>query len=302
MAELLMTTLLISSPGSLITGDGQLEYNDYVLGDDVTTFMESITGWEDLPPVSSANTLRPASHGAWVGRKLLGQRVITWSGRFAAERTSWNDEIKRLKDAFTPPSGTEELTIVVRTRDEMLMAFGTVVNRSIPVDYSYGYYGAKLSIQFECSDPRLYSLVENNEFISLPSDIVDGLDYPLVYPLDYGVVIEPNSLIINNAGSAPTPVELNFLGPVTNPVLINQTTGETLGFDIVLTESDILTVDTRKGTVLLNETADRLYTRTLLSSPILGFDLISGDNELQVIADEWDTGAGVEVIYRDATF
>lgn len=297
-----MSMLLISSPGDLITSDGQLEFNDYILGDDVSTFMESITGWEDLPDIDSSNTLRPASHGAWVGKKLLGQRIITWVGRFAPEPELWEDEIVRLRTAFSPALGTEELTIVVRTRTETKMVFGTVVKRQIPVDYSYSYYGARLSIQFECSDPRRYSLGENSVFISMPALVSDGLDYPLVYPLDYGLVPEASQLMVTNAGDAPTPVTLRFYGPVTNPVLINQTTGQRLGFDITLTEDEILTVNTRLGTVLLDGVADRLYTRTIDSSPILGFSLNPGDNELQAIAEEWDTGAGIEIIYRDATF
>jgi hypothetical protein len=303
MPELLdVSVLLISSPGYLITGDGQLEFNDYLLGDDSITFLEELNGWEDLPSVDSSNTLRPASHGAWVGKKLLGQRILTWKGRFSAPRDEWAVEIKRLKSAFSPPSGTEELTIVVSTRDEMLMAFGTVSARVIPMNYQYGYYGAQVTIQFECSDPRKYSLGENTAFISMPDLITDGLDYPLVYPLDYGAEGTPSQLIVTNDGDAPSPVVLNFVGPVTNPTLISQTTGERLGFEIVLTADDTLTVNTRLGTVILNGTADRLYTRTLTSSPILGFDLMPGDNEMQAIGDEWEVGAGIEIVYRDATF
>lgn len=302
MTDLMMSMLLISSPGYLITGDGQLEFNDYLLGDDVTTFMESITGWEDLPDIDSSNTLRPSSHGAWVGKKLLGQRILNWVGRFAAEPEFWQDEIQRLRTAFAPALGTEELTIVVRTRTETKMVYGTVVKRQIPVDYEYSYYGARLSIQFECSDPRRYSLGENSVFISMPDLVTDGLDYPLVYPLDYGMEATPSQLIVTNNGDAPTPVTLNFTGPVTNPVLVNQTTGQRLGFDIVLTGDEVLTVNTRLGTVLLDGTADRLYTRTLDSSPILGFQLLPGENDMQAIATEWEAGAGIEIIYRDATF
>lgn len=304
MPELLeMSMILFSSPGSLITGDGQLEYNDYVLGDNVVTFMESISGWDDLPNVDSSNALRPSSHGAWVGKKLVGQRIVTWTGKIStADRSSWEDAVKTLRDKFVPAVGTEELTIVVRTRNEMRMAFGTVTQRQIPVDYAYSYYGAKVTLQFECSDPRLYSLGENSVFISTPPLISSGLAYPLVYPLDYGTEQAPNSLIITNSGNAPTPMTMNFLGPITNPELINQTTGERLGFDIVLTADDVLTVNTRLGTVVLNGTADRIYTRTLTSSPILGFDLLSGENELQLIAEDWEAGSGVEIIYRDASF
>src|SRR5690349_23973602 len=103
--------------GDLITADGQLEYNGYVLGDDVTTFMVSLTGWEDLPPIDSSNTLKPASYGAWAGKKLPGQRILTWSGRFAPEESSdWTTLLNSLKRAFTIPVDDEELTIAVRTR------------------------------------------------------------------------------------------------------------------------------------------------------------------------------------------
>lgn len=300
--SLMMSMLLISSPGYLITGDGQLEYNDYLLGDDVVTFLEGIDGWEDLPAIDSSNTLRPSSHGAWVGKKLLGQRILTWTGRFAPEKENWEDEISRLRTAFSPALGTEELTIVVRSRNETKMVFGTVVKRQIPMDYAYSYYGARLSIQFECSDPRRYSLGEHSVFISMPDLVTDGLDYPLDYPLDYGMEATPSQLIVFNDGDAPTPVILNFTGPVTNPTLVNQTTGQRLGFNITLTGDEVLTVNTRLGTVLLDGTADRLYTRTIDSSPILGFELLPGENDMQAIAEEWEVGAGIEIIYRDATF
>lgn len=289
--------------GDLITGDGQLEFNNYLLGDDEITFMNSITGWEDLPPIDSSNTLRPSSHGAWVGKKLVGQRIITWSGKFAPEDiVEWNNLLTELKQAFTCPMDTEEYSLVVRTRGESKLVFGTVSARSIPMDYSYSYYGASVTIQFECSDPRKYSLGENTRFLSMPSDTEDGLDYPLVYPLDYGVDALTNTGNMFNDGSAPTPVLLTFHGPVTNPVLVNTTTNQTLGFDIVLAGSDTLVVDTRRGTVLLNGTTDRIYTRKLTSSPILSFDLNPGDNEMVIFADDWDTGSGVEIIYRDASF
>lgn len=289
--------------GDLITADGQLEYNGYVLGDDVVTFMTNLTGWEDLPPIDSSNTIRPASHGAWAGKKLAGQRIITWTGRFAPEETAdWTTLLAALKAAFTIPLGTEELTIVVRTRSDMKVAFGTVVARAIPMDYAYSYYGANVTIQFECSDPRLYSIGENTVFISMPDDSEDGLDYPLVYPLDYGIQSFTSDLNITNNGNAPSPVILRYYGPVTNPVLQNTTTGQELGFNIVLTEDDVLTVNTRTGTVLLNGTADRLYTRQLTSSPILGFELQPGLNEMHAHASSWSTGAGVEIVYRDATF
>lgn len=289
--------------GDLITADGQLEFNGYLLGDDETTFMTSLTGWEDLPPIDSSNTLKPASHGAWVGKKLAGQRILVWSGKFSPEDfDTWREKLDLLQSAFNIPMDTEELTIAVRTRGDTKLVFGTVSARVIPMDYSYSYYGASVTIQFECSDPRKYSLGEITVFIAMPTDTEDGLDYPLVYPLDYGVADISSDLTITNLGNAPSPMVMDFLGPVTNPVIVNTTTGQQLGFDIVLAADDILTVDTRSGTVLLNGSADRLYTRQLTSSPILGFELQPGINDMHIFADEWDPSAGVEITYRDANF
>lgn len=287
--------------GDLITADGQLEYNGYVLGDDATTFMVNLTGWEDLPPIDSSNTLKPASYGAWAGKKLPGQRILTWSGRFAPEDYSnWATLLDVLKRAFTIPVADEELTIAVRTRNDIKVVFGAVTQRAIPMDYTYSYFGANITIQFECSDPRKYSLGEITKFISMPADTTDGLDYPLVYPLDYGVAALISDLNITNEGDAPSPVLLNFQGPAKNPVLVNSTTGAQLGFNLTIADGEYLQVNTRTGTVLLNGTADRLYTRQLTSSPILSFALNPGVNEMHVYAEEWDSGSGVEIIYRDA--
>jgi hypothetical protein len=286
--------------GELITGDGQLQYNGYVLGDDNITFLDSINGWDDLPGIDSGNAIRSASHGAWPGRKIAGERIITWEGRFAPDESIWQMELKRLRSSFTIPSGTEENEIVIRTHGESFLSFGSVSARAIPADRQYGYFGALLTIQFECSDPRRYSLGENSWTLSMPTVTTNGLVYPLTYPLDYGVETSPSSGTLLNAGDVITPVTLEFVGPITNPGIINSTLGVKLQFNIVLTSSDTLTVNTRTGTVLLNGSADRLYTRTVTSSPIFSFGLVPGYNSMQMLASSWNTPAGVNIVWRDA--
>lgn len=288
--------------GELITADGQLQYKTYLLGDNLRTFMVGLTGWDDLPPVDSSNSVKPASHGAWPGKKLANQRILTWTGRFASEKEDWVDDIAELKSVFGIPTGSEEYEIVVRTRTDTKLVYGTVSARTIPVDYSYSYYGASLTLQFECSDPRKYDLAVTSAFISMPSDTDDGLDYPLAYPLNYGVDIISSNLNVINLGDAPSPATITFRGECENPTIINSTTGKQLSFDIALTEDDELIVNTKDGTVMLNGTVDRLYTRTVTSSPISDFQMQAGNNEMTVYADTWATGSGVTIVYRNAYF
>lgn len=298
----IMELLMAAQAGDMITGNGQLEFRGYVLGDNETTFLGSITGWDDLPGIESGNTSRANSHGSWVGRKLANQRVITWNGRFSPpDPEGWDKALRELRNAFSLPLGTEEDAIVIQSIGEKKLCFGAVVARSIPMDESYGYYGANVAIQFECSDPRRYSLNENLWTLELPPVIEVGLNYPLTYPLDYGIEITSSTGTLVNDGDVISPVTLVFSGPATRPALVNKTANTKLEFDITLGESEFLEINTRTGTVMLNGIADRLYTRTARSAPILSFGLMPGENEMQITAEDWDEPASVSISWRDAT-
>lgn len=286
----------------LITDDGQLQYNDYLLGDNERTFMVSLEGWDDLPGVDSGNALRPSGHGGWSGHKYLSERVITWEGRFAPLPEDWQEEIINLRNAFVVPEGTDELPIYIRTRTEQFVAFGVLTARSLPANKEYANYGASLILQFLCSDPRRYSVQENESVIGLAAPTEDGLEYPLVYPLDYGSAEEPVFANIVNSGNTATPVTITIQGPIENPSIVNQDTGKRLEFEIELTDTDTLVIDTRLGTVILNGMADRIYTRSLSSSPILSFNVTPGSNSLRVLAEDWEIGATITFTWRDATF
>lgn len=286
--------------GELVIADGQLEYNGYLLGDNEITFMESLVGWDDLPGVDSGNALRPSSNGAWSGTKLLGERIITWTGRFAPSKANWTDEMKRLRNAFSVPIDENEIQITVRMRDETLIALGALTARALPGDYSYSAYGAKLTLQWECADPNKYGTVLKNNALGLQGVTTDGLIYPLTYPLSYGTPRTPSTGSILNEGNIDSPIKVYFRGPLNNPTLVNETTNRKLRFIIGLTETDILSVDTRTGAVLLNDTVDRLYTRDTTSSPIRLFVVKPGENSMRFSAESYGVGAQVAFEWRDA--
>lgn len=287
-------------PGELITADGQLQFRDYLLGDDETTFLVTLNGWEEIPGVDSGNVSRPASHGSWAGNKLSGQRIITWEGRFATSPAAWATRLKTLREAFSLPLGTEEEEIVIRLHDEMLLSYGAVRARSLPADKRFAAYGANLVIQFECSDPRRYSVTENSLILAFPTETESGLEYPISYDLYYGES-PSTSGDFENDGNVFTPVVIEISGPVTGPEVKNLTLDRILKFDITLAESETLVIDTRSGTVLLNNLADRLYTRSLSSVPLQSFGLTPGINSLNISADSWSAPAEIEIKWRDAT-
>lgn len=289
--------------GDLITGNGQVEYNGMVFGDNVVTYLgeDGITGWEDQPPADSGNIANATTHGSTPGELLLQERVITWSGDWRPPRGDDGSALRALRAATGIVKGTTELPLVIRLLGETLLAFGRITNKALPSTRAYSVGAGILLLQWTCSDVRRYSLDEHDEQILLPTPTPVGLVYSLVYPLDYGTPVAPPTGSVTNSLDQDTPCRLVFSGAaMSGPGLRNGSTGQMLGFDIDLVATDVLEVDTRVGTVLLNG-VDRLYTRTTGSTPVQSFLLAAGENDLQLSADSWDTGAQVEIFWRDAT-
>lgn len=281
--------------------DGQLVYRGFTLGTD-DTFMYELTGWDDLPPVDSGNSPKSMQHGSYNGRKFARERTVTWVGKFnPADPGTWNEKLSQLRSAFTITD--DEYPITVTTLNETLVAYGSVTARAIPNDRSFGAAKlANVSIQFTCSDPRRYSDGTQTITMQFPGTSSTGLVYPLVYPLDYGVTSIAGAGSFNNGGDAALPAVYRITGPVSNPSVYNDTTGMFMSFNITLIADEYIDVTTSDGTVVLNGSTDRLYTRSTLSSPIMAMELTPGMNEFRVSAASYSAGAQVSVTAASAAY
>jgi hypothetical protein len=280
--------------------DGQLVINGMVFGDGTDTFLEELTGWDDLPPIDSGNTPRPMYHGSFSGPKYARERIITWTGSANCSDSNFSMLIRQIRSATT--LSETEVPVSIRTIDEELTCNGAIIARSIPNNRRFGAARlANVSFQIACSDPRKYTVGTTSLQIGFPAAGGSGLTYPLDYPLDYGTPSATGSGQYDNVGDAPLPVIISFVGPCTNPQIYNDTTGMFLKFNITLTTIDSLVIDTLAGTVLLNGT-DRLYTREIASSPIISMELARGVNDIRTGAGSWSDTASVTVSGKTGAF
>ncbi len=301
---LLQPSALSLTTGDLIVGDGQVQWGNLLLGAD-PYFTEEIAGWEDLPGIDSGNVARPATHGSWPGRFLGQERVVTWTGWNVPidRRESLQASVRWVRSNTTITNDPTEYPLVVRTLGETLMCWGKVSNRAVATDIAYGAGGARTAIQWTCSDPRRYELDEQLVMLTLDDPPGAGLSWPLTYPLVWGPeATTTSSAVLVNSMDAPTPPTITITGPLDTPLVVNQTTGRQLEFALVLTETDVLTIDCRQGTVLLNGVSDRLYTRTARSGPVAGFELQGGDNVLALRSVAYSPGNTAVIRWRSATF
>lgn len=207
-------------------------------------------GWFGKPAVKTNRVDKPAARGTFIGSEHPAARVITLAGRLnAPDAPTMRDAVDKLlgicadPNTLYPITCTDErgLTLAAQCRlDGEILA--TPVNWNT-VDFS---------IQLVCPDPRKTAATQTEVSAVLTAAGLGGLAYPLAFPLNYGTPGIPGSLVLTNPGSAEADILFSIRGPVTNPLITDTATGNTTAYLGALSASDLLTVDTSSGRVLLN--------------------------------------------------
>ncbi|MFD7236463.1 hypothetical protein ACFWAT_14295 [Streptomyces syringium] len=274
--------------GDKVTAPGHVQFGDeLLLGPGTPYRWRTLTGWEDLPALDSGSVPRSDAHGSFPGQLLAQARTIGLDDVVVRAPRGTIGAAVRALNAATAIGGTELPLVVWLDERGPLLVRARVLRRSVPVGKGYAL-GTVLgaAIQWEASDPRRYSLAEQQVEARLPRP-EPGLDWhldpgpeSLGWPLDFGAPGTTGDLVAVNTGDASSHPVVVFRGPVDRPSLTNVATGDTLEYDIALATDDTLLVDTAAGTVILNNTASRLYTVTARSVPELGFTLAPGNTPL----------------------
>lgn len=281
---------------------GHMQYGDFLLGPDTPWRWTDLEGWEDTPAIDSGTVLKASDHGAWPGIFYAQVRTLTASLLIKCEPGQMQGTIRQLA-AATPIDAAVEIPLAIQFDDEIpLIVFARCTRRSVSVNRSNRMGLTKGAIEFEASDPRKYELAESTFITGLPQP-EPGLVFPLVFPLDFGTPGSTGNVEADNTGDAPTHPTFVIKGPCTEPSITNINTGAMLEYDIALSSTDMLFIDTNQGTVTLNGiTANRLYTATSRSIPEASFFLPPGKSALAFRSDDSppDPASTLTVTWRSA--
>lgn len=263
-------------PGETIDGPGQIEFGGVRWGGNSFRVQE-ITGWESRPSLDNLNENRPSRHGAWAGRKLAQQRLVTIKllvDSFA-DPTLVDDALDELAWATRILDDDSQLSLVIKGYGEPLLAYGAVADYDVAWDGDYSVGAPVVSVLIACPDPLKYSLTQQSV-----------------------VVPAGGSALATNSGNTATPPRIRITGPAENLVLTNITLDRILAFDVQVEGGQRLDIDTQLGTVTIGST-DRRSSLAALSVPIEDFMLGAGVNELAFDVDSGGS-SGAEFLFRSA--
>ncbi|MEU3097219.1 hypothetical protein ABZ690_21155 [Streptomyces sp. NPDC006967] len=280
----------------MVTRPGHVQYGAFLFGPGTPYRWRDMSGWEELPALDSGTVPRSDAHGAFPGALLAQSRRIGMDPLIIRAPAATIGAVVAALNAATVPVEDEQPFVAWLDERGPLLAYARAVRRALPTGKGYRV-GTIVggAVEWEATDPRRYELTERAATARLPAAepgldwgfdgaIEDGLDWGFDGAVEDGLSFgEPGStgaLTAVNLGDAPAHPVVEFRGPVTRPALTNLATGDVLEYDLPLAAGDVLTVDTRAGTVTLNGTASRIYTATARSVPEQTFTLPRGTTNL----------------------
>lgn len=126
-----------------------------------------------------------------------------------------------------------------------------------------------------------------------------GLTFPLQTPTPFAFSAYRG--VFTNSGDIDTPVEIHYRGPATNPIVVSETTGESIQVNYTLAENDTLIIHTafgNKRVEVLQPDGSRKNVFHWIDLGSTFFQLVQGKNILKYSSDkESDKQAARVTIY-----
>jgi len=158
-----------------------------------------------------------------------------------------------------------------------------VVTRSFQCELTSPTMG-KWQLQLEAMDYILESQTISTITGYLPQS--GGVVYPVIYPIHFGAS-SGGSVVATNLGNAPAYPTVTLYGPMINPVVANDATGESIRLNLTLVAGDVVAIDMRRRLIVQGTATNKMGSLVQGSK---FWAVLPGNNALRVGADTYDVG------------
>jgi hypothetical protein len=214
----------------------------------------SVDGLESLPGIRNQDDNRGYADGMFSGRDLLAGRTISiifntfGTPGGASAQTNFNT----IQSVLLPQaSGTTPLYFKFPnspTSEQFVNARVRALKTTVDPNYTYGYITSQ--VEFFCPDPNYYNNLTQTATMAVLPQV--GRTYNKTFNYTYGGGSSSVTTTIQNIGWATTYPTITIQGPITNPIVGNTTTGNTLNFTGTYSALDTLEIDLYNQLITLN--------------------------------------------------
>lgn len=204
----------------------------------------------EQPSIRLPSFDRPNVDGAVVPSQLYGGRLITFNGKvYASDVATYRTRRRTLESAVNIKKiitgGFNPITLKLTTMDDLALQV-EVYTRKFDFPDKLLMAG---NYKVEFFAPTLYLVSQ-----AIRSQIVyvydgGGMAIPTAIPTPFNANASALS-ILNNAGNVDAYPQIIITGPLDDPAITNESTGQVLNLDYTLTSGQYIAIDTDLRTVL----------------------------------------------------
>lgn len=246
-------TFQLGSSGVVLNSDtASLPFVDItsVKGLDSAPFRQTERDWE-------------GNDGTFMDAQFEKGRTVVLEGTVYADSSTIESYLDQLKANYAPSPDLQQFFFKAPGVTERFLFVKSLGCR---YDWDIVRRTGQAEVQFMmfAEDPRIYDNTLLNYPVALGSQIYTGFGFSFGFNFGFGGVSSTaDGVYVNNTGNRPTPPVFVIEGPVYNPRILNDTTGDEMIFTgITLAVGETLTVDAKYRTVKLNGSVNRRNTLT----------------------------------------
>jgi len=231
--------------GDIVVGEVDANHVAWVLTD--------LDGWWDSPEAGGTTTNKPTDHGVWAGPAYMTGRTIRLTITISAPDEERRDVALAQLEAAVPFTPTARLVVDSKPQPTWALVRRTgqlLVDKPNPRT-------ATAQVSLLAPDARRYGLYPATGEVGISTGPGPGLTLPITLPIVLGSPGGAGHLLIDNIGSMPAPWTAIITGPVTNPRIVNDTTGAVLELSLTLRAGEYLRLDASTGQVRDQAGGDR---------------------------------------------
>jgi len=255
--------------------------------------IQGVTGL-GVADIRTSSFLFSGRSGGVVSDQLLGFRIITINGIIGENAgTVEQHALDRQALIAALPIGTTIPVYITTFSGETYRTDANVTDAK--VEYRQRGHTSDFLIQLTAGDPLFYS-TDGGDIQTATVNLqaqTGGYVTPYDLPVDWATGAQPT--IVTNSGNATVFPVIQLFDEAHDPIITNQTTGETFALEISTADGDVIEIDMSNRTVTLNG-SNIMGNRTDDST---WWGLTPGDNSIVLTSDTSDDTVYAELQWRN---
>jgi len=246
----------------------------------------------DTAPIRSTVNERQGQDGTYIHTKYQSSRAIIMQGMVYTDPSDPDTLLNTLRQEYSLDTIRPFYFQLPGQTLKFINGQGGGVVYDVDQSRRVGYTPIQLTIL--AGDPYIYDYPPSISQVQSATIAAVGTGFNMAFNVGFGGAIALNGATVTNAGTHVAYPQITIAGPITNPVLTDSYNGWTMAFAITLAAGDIMVVDCKLKSVILNGTVSRRNTLAGLR----WFSIPAGVSDTIFFTADSGTGSATVQLYN----